>query len=268
MKYHYTYYSYEEWGRGYIGKRSCKCKPEEDVKYFGSYRDKTFKPTQKIILATYDTAEEAISDEIKIQRFFEVVENSHFINQVYQTSTGFRSNSETARKANAKLTPEQRSERSRKGRAKLTPEQRSETAKKANASRTLEQRRESTRKAREAYLTKSTPEQRSEVSRKGNAKLTPEQRSERSRKANAKLTPEQRSERSRKGRAKLTPEQRSETAKKAASNLTPEQRSEIAKKASSQMFQCTETGFIANAGGLAMYQKARGIDTSKRIRIN
>ena len=61
-KYHYTYYSYEEFGRGYIGKRSCPCKPEEDVKYFGSYSDKTFEPTQKIILETYDTAEEAIED--------------------------------------------------------------------------------------------------------------------------------------------------------------------------------------------------------------
>jgi hypothetical protein len=26
-KYFYVYYSYEEFGRGYIGKRECKCLP-------------------------------------------------------------------------------------------------------------------------------------------------------------------------------------------------------------------------------------------------
>jgi hypothetical protein len=44
-KYFYVYYSYEEFGRGYIGKRECKCLPQEDIKYIGSYRDKSFKPT-------------------------------------------------------------------------------------------------------------------------------------------------------------------------------------------------------------------------------
>jgi len=28
-EYHYTYYSYEEWGRGYFGSRTCRCLPEE-----------------------------------------------------------------------------------------------------------------------------------------------------------------------------------------------------------------------------------------------
>jgi hypothetical protein len=44
VEYHYVYYSYEEYGRGYIGSRTCKCLPEKDVKYFGSYKDKKFKP--------------------------------------------------------------------------------------------------------------------------------------------------------------------------------------------------------------------------------
>jgi hypothetical protein len=39
-EYYYTYYSYEEYGRGYFGSRSCKCLPEEDTKYFGSFRIK------------------------------------------------------------------------------------------------------------------------------------------------------------------------------------------------------------------------------------
>jgi len=89
-EYHYTYYSYEEWGRGYFGSRTCKCLPEEDVKYFGSFKDKSFKPTQKIILKSdYSTREEAYADEIILQENYKVIENPHFANRAYQTSTGF-----------------------------------------------------------------------------------------------------------------------------------------------------------------------------------
>jgi hypothetical protein len=89
-EYHYTYYSYEEWGRGYIGSRTCKCLPENDVRYFGSFRDKTFKPTQKIILKSdYTTREEAYADEIILQEHYKVAKNPHFANRAYQTSTKF-----------------------------------------------------------------------------------------------------------------------------------------------------------------------------------
>jgi hypothetical protein len=89
-EYYYTYYSYEEWGRGYFGSRGCKCLPEEDVKYFGSFKDKTFKPTQKIILKSdYATREEAYADEIILQEHYKVVENPHFANRAYQTTTRF-----------------------------------------------------------------------------------------------------------------------------------------------------------------------------------
>jgi hypothetical protein len=90
MKYYYTYYSYEEWGRGYIGKRSCDCLPEEDVKYFGTFSDKTFKPTQKIILRSdYTTPNELAEDEIILHDFYDVAKNPHFVNRAKQTSTGF-----------------------------------------------------------------------------------------------------------------------------------------------------------------------------------
>ena len=89
-KHHYTYYSYEEWGRGYIGKRSCDCLPEEDVSYFGSFTDTTFKPTQKIIFRSdYKNAEELTKDEIILHDFYDVARNPHFANKVKQTSTGF-----------------------------------------------------------------------------------------------------------------------------------------------------------------------------------
>jgi len=89
-EYHYVYYSYEEYGKGYFGSRTCKCLPEEDVKYFGSFSDKNFKPTQKIILKSdYATRKEAYDDEIILQEYYKVVENPHFANRAYQTSTKF-----------------------------------------------------------------------------------------------------------------------------------------------------------------------------------
>jgi hypothetical protein len=39
------------------------------------------------------------------------------------------------------------------------------------------------------------------------------------------------------------------------------------KKSTSQRWQCLETGHISNAGSLSNYQRARGIDTSRRIKI-
>lgn len=49
--------------------------------------------------------------------------------------------------------------------------------------------------------------------------------------------------------------------------LTKEQRSENARRNNSQKWLCLETGFTANAGNLSQYQRARGIDTSQRMRI-
>jgi hypothetical protein len=88
-KHFYVYYSYEPWGRGYIGKRECECLPEEDIKYFGSYRDKTFRPTEKIILETYETLEEVLQAEIILHDFYEVDKNPHFANRAKATSSAF-----------------------------------------------------------------------------------------------------------------------------------------------------------------------------------
>ena len=52
-----------------------------------------------------------------------------------------------------------------------------------------------------------------------------------------------------------------------SSEETKDNASKGGKIVSYQMWECTETGFIANAGNLARYQRARGIDTSKRERI-
>ena len=90
MKKYYTYYSYEKWGRGYIGSKPSGYagNPEEDP-YLGSFRDKTFNPTEKIILGVYATPGEALKAEIKLHEFFKVDINPHFANLARQTSTGF-----------------------------------------------------------------------------------------------------------------------------------------------------------------------------------
>jgi hypothetical protein len=77
---HYIYYSYELEGRGYIGKRTSRVPPEEDP-YLGSFSDKTFKPTHKIIIATYPTAQDALRAESALQHLFKVHKAEHFANR-------------------------------------------------------------------------------------------------------------------------------------------------------------------------------------------
>jgi hypothetical protein len=84
VKHFYVYYSYEPWGRGYIGKRECSCLPENDFKYFGSYTDKSFKPTEKIILEVFDTRKDAYKAEAKLHNFYDVKNNPHFANKTNQ----------------------------------------------------------------------------------------------------------------------------------------------------------------------------------------
>jgi hypothetical protein len=88
-KHHYVYHSYEEWGREYIGIRSCDCLPEEDIKYFGSFKDKTFNPTEKTILFVRETREEVAEIEIILHDFFDVAINPQFANRAKAKSTKF-----------------------------------------------------------------------------------------------------------------------------------------------------------------------------------
>jgi hypothetical protein len=87
-KNHYVYYSYEEWGRGYIGVRSTELDPLEDP-YMGSFKDESFKPTYKEVIAIFESREEALEAEILLHNFYEVHINTHFANKSKQTSVGF-----------------------------------------------------------------------------------------------------------------------------------------------------------------------------------
>ena len=89
MKHFYVYYSYEEWGRGYLGARECDCLPEEDRDYFGSYYDKTFQPTHKMVLAVFEDRKSALEAESQLHKLFEVDINPHFANLSRQTSGKF-----------------------------------------------------------------------------------------------------------------------------------------------------------------------------------
>jgi hypothetical protein len=187
-EYYYTYYSYEKWGRGYFGSRGCYCLPEEDIRYLGSFTDKTFKPTQKIILKSdYATREEAYTDEIILHDFYDVANNPHFANKSKLNSTKFFLSKEQSRELGLKC------------------------------------------KENGTGVFSLTPEERREISIKAGIKT----------KENGT----------------------------GIFALSKEQLSENSKKANSQRWECLETGYVSNAGALSHYQKARGIDTSKRKRI-
>lgn len=76
----------------------------------------------------------------------------------------------------------------------------------------------------------------------------------------------------------LTPEQIKENSKKSDKvnrkngtgiySIPKERLQEFAKNTNSQKWICLETGFITSPGSLSRYQKARGIDTSKRKKVS
>lgn len=86
--FHTVYNSWESNpnGRDYIGKHSTS-DPYDN--YLGSFKDKSFNPDNKIVIAYATTAEGAVWLEERFQRVFNVVEDESYANQAYQTSTGF-----------------------------------------------------------------------------------------------------------------------------------------------------------------------------------
>lgn len=241
-KFHYTYYSYEEFGRGYIGVRSCNCNPEEDRNYFGSYYDKTFKPTKKIILNTYSSRKEAMRDEIILHEFYQVHINPYFANKSKATTESFFVPLEVSIK-NGKnvahiMSKEQRIQNGYKtkelgiGIFGLSEEQRSENGKKGGkVAGKIQGKRNAELKTGVCGLTK---EQLVEIGRiSGN---------------------------------------KTKEAKTGIFGLSDDAKIENCKKGgeivSTQRWKCTVTNYISTPGPLSSYQKARGIDTSNRIRVN
>lgn len=84
------------------------------------------------------------------------------------------------------------------------------------------------------------------------------------------LTKEERHNNSKKGGKTMA--KRNKNNKSGIYAMTSKEKSQAGKKGSKnvnyQKWKCTETGFITNPGNLTKYQKSKGIDTSKRIRID
>jgi hypothetical protein len=243
-EYYYTYYSYEEWGRGYIGSRGCKCTPEKDIKYFGSFKDKTFKPKYKIILkGNYNTREDAYADEIILQQFYKIAENPHFANIAYQTSKKFYLSKEKAKELGV-------------GFYVLTPQQRTENGKKGGS-----------KGGKVQYENKI-----------GIHGLSFEEKSRRSKEIGLKhkenktgycgLSFTERSEYGKVGGKKAVETNKKNETSFWDKDLQSRLGKRGAKKTNSQKWKCTETGYVSNAGALTKYQRARGIDTSKRVRLS
>ena len=62
--------------------------PAED-NYYGTFYDKSFEPTEKIVLGAFDTKEEALAAEVALHEFFKVDSNPYFANQSRQLTTKF-----------------------------------------------------------------------------------------------------------------------------------------------------------------------------------
>ena len=126
-----------------------------------------------------------------------------------------------------------------------------------------------------------TKEQRSEIARKsaiknyqegvGLAAISKERKSEIGKKSVEK------NKKNKVGIFALTKEQMSENGRKNGLKhkenktgffkMSIEERQEICKKLNSQKWMCLETKYITTSGPLTRYQKSRGIDITKRIRI-
>lgn len=91
--YHYTYLiQHRTEDKRYIGVRSSKCKPQEDLSYWGSSKHlpTNVKDTHtKIILKVFNTRKEAISHEILLHKLNNVATNETYYNKACQKVIGF-----------------------------------------------------------------------------------------------------------------------------------------------------------------------------------
>jgi hypothetical protein len=99
-KYHYVYkitnLNPQDERKYYIGVRTSKISPEEDIEYMSSSKylkeaiEKSNKSNfKKEILSEWETREDASLEEIKLHDEFDVAKNPEFYNKSKQKSTGF-----------------------------------------------------------------------------------------------------------------------------------------------------------------------------------
>lgn len=88
---YYVYVTFFENGDFYIGSRKCPCKPEDDVKYFGSYKNQEdYQNREKVILKTFSNENEMIYYETSLIQKFKHHENC--INENSSPRAGSKTN--------------------------------------------------------------------------------------------------------------------------------------------------------------------------------
>lgn len=94
--YHYTYLLINRADNMfYVGKRSSKVPPLEDILYKGSSAYVPKNKCIKLILKEFDTVEEALNHEILLHDKLDIANNKSYYNRAKQTSTGFDTTSTT-----------------------------------------------------------------------------------------------------------------------------------------------------------------------------
>lgn len=240
----YNSFEAEPKGRDYIGKHSTD-DPYDD--YLGSYRDESFNPDSKIIIAYAKTPQGAVWLEERFQRVFNVVEDDQFANKSYQTSdkfvTGFKGEQHPlygakrpdTRERNLRDNPSKKPEAA----AKIAA-----AARKRKGTDSEETRRKKAKSLEQRIA--DNPDYQSEVGTKGGSKT---------REMGVGIfDPKHKG----KGSRARKPES------KRANGL------KLASAVNGQRWRNTDPNFEAyesTPAGLTAWQKARGIDISNRVRI-
>jgi hypothetical protein len=80
MMYYYVYAIFFPNGNFYIGSRQCDCKPDEDKRYTGSYKDKSNCDGKKVILKTFSNENEMTFYETNLIQKFKSYSNCINVN--------------------------------------------------------------------------------------------------------------------------------------------------------------------------------------------
>ena len=244
--FHTVYDSFESrlGGRDYIGKHSTE-DPYDG--YLGSFKDKSFKPDNKIVFAYSKTKEGAVWLEIMFQRVFGVVEDSQFANKSYQTSDKFVTGFAGEEHPLYGTKRPDVTERNLTNNPSKQPEAAAKIAKAARERKGTDSGE--TRRKKGKTLQKriaDNPNHQSEMGSRGGA---------RTRELGVGIfDPANKG----KGSRARSPENKRATGLKTSSILN------------SQKWQNTDPNFppyVSTPAGLSAWQKARGIDTSKRVQI-
>jgi len=212
--------------------RSCECLPENDCKYFGSFKDKTFAPTNKIILLTFATREEANVAEVALHALYEVHINPHFANIARQTSSKFDCGG----------IPKSESHKNNISAALLKFQVNDPIRHEQNCAAQSERMKQNRAANPEFFKAIS---QRNMQSLQQWLEQNPEAKKLKEEKSGAVLK-------------QYYAEHKSEV---------QEKMQEHNKKLYANLWQCTITGKISTKNGLSRYQNNRGIDTSNRVRL-